>query len=118
MSRGVRQDLQAGSHALKGGKASSEGSLALGSHLVVALAAATPFGGGLAQAGRDELLGFEPGEGLVDGAQGDLPAGPLLELLMDGDALGRVAEADQGKQDQLFELAETVAHLISPTRSD
>ena len=67
--------------------------------------AAASFGGGIAQARRDEALGFKAFERGVDAAEGGFTPGALFDFAGDGDAVGFVLKADEGQEDHEFEFA-------------
>ena len=54
---------------------------------------------------RHEALLLEASERGVDGADGDVVAGAALDLLADGDAVGVVAQTEEGEHDEELELA-------------
>src|SRR5262245_57430008 len=83
----------------------------------MALRPAASLGGRLADPRFHELLGFQPIERGVDGADRDLAADAVLDLLADGDAvrvLARTPQPQERQQDDVLELAKGVAagHLI------
>jgi hypothetical protein len=61
----------------------------------------------IGEPGGDEALLFESGEGGVDGADGDVVAGASLDFLADGDAVGVVAQVEEGEEYEELELTES-----------
>ena len=50
-------------------------------------------------------------QGRVDRAEVDVAAGPLLDLVADGDAVRLCAQPQQGQQNELLELTQAVVHV-------
>ena len=70
--------------------------------------ASAPDGEWVGEPGDDEAFFLEPGECGVDGANGDVVSRAAFDFLADGDAVGVVAEVEEGEHDEELELAEAV----------
>jgi hypothetical protein len=75
----------------------------------VALGFAAAFGSGIAEAGGDEIFALQSLESCVDAAYGDIAAAVAFKFAGDGDAVGFVAEMNDGEKDHEFEFSEIAA---------
>ena len=62
--------------------------------------------GRLADVRCDESFVLEPRECFVDGAEGQIASGASLDFVVDGNAVGVLADAQNCEEDDLFEFTE------------
>src|SRR5437867_9261993 len=105
-SCGLEPDVEAGGHAAEDAEGGLELALALGGDEVASRRLAAALGRGFAKLGADEPFGLEAAQRFVDGAEGEVASGASLDLVVDGDAVGAVTDAEDGEEDDLFELTE------------
>src|SRR3954471_17618143 len=109
MSRGdscrLEPDVEADGHATQGGKGRLESASAAGRYRETAGAAAAALRRRIAFVRSHETLLLQAVERFVHGAEREVAAGEAHDLVMDGDAVGRVADAEDGQEDDLFEFA-------------
>lgn len=74
----------------------------------VSFGSASSFGSGLAQAGRDQALEFEPVQRCVDATYCNISTAPERQFPGEGNAVGVVAETNEREEEHHFELAEIV----------
>ena len=74
----------------------------------VSFGSASSFGSGLAQAGRDQTLEFEPVQRCVDATYCNISTAPERQFPGEGNAVGVVAQTNEREEEHHFELAEIV----------
>ena len=93
--------------ALVGGLRAGQGVAAFAGDHDEALGAASAFGRGAAVAEGDQALVFHAVQRGVERAGSGVSARLGGNLVQDGDAVGRIAQAQNGEQDNLFKFAES-----------
>lgn len=74
-----------------------------------ALGTATAFGSGIAEKRRDVALGLKAIKSGVNGADGNVAVDAGFDFVANGDAVGFIAEAKKGEENDVLEFTEEVA---------
>jgi len=111
-SRWLESDVETYGHAAKHGERGFERASPGDRHGKAASAAPAALRGGLSFVGAHESFVLEPRQGLVDGADCEVAPGQAHDLVVDGNAVGGVANAEDGEKDDLFEFAEHHLDLL------
>lgn len=77
----------------------------------VALRAAAPLRGGIAEPGPNAAFSFETIERGIDGPDGHITSGPRFQFPADGDTIGLLPETQKRCQNYEFETSEAVVLL-------
>ena len=94
----LERGAESARHGAEATQARGDGAAAGGADLEEALAAAAALGRRITEAGGDEPAGLEARERGVDAAEADVAAGARRELLLDGDAVALIAEAERARR--------------------
>jgi hypothetical protein len=105
-SRWLEPDVETHGHATKRRERGFERASPGDRHGKAAGAAPAALRGGLAFVGAHESFVLEPRQRLVDGAECEVAPGQAHDLVVDGNAVSGVADAEDGEKDDLFEFAE------------
>jgi len=77
----------------------------------VALRAAAPLRGGIAESRPNVAFGFETIERGINRSDGHIPSGPRFQFAADGDTIGLLLETQKRSQNNEFETSEAVVLL-------